>query len=319
MALLVAATCAFAAVGCGSGGGGGKVKPGQATTIKVGAIPIADVAPLYLGIKKGFFKQEKLTVKPQLAQGGAAIVPSVMSGSDQIGFSNVTSLIIAASKGLPVQIVSQGVLAARDRAHAWDALLVPKGSPITNVKQLEGKTIAVNNLKNVGPLTINTALAGMGVDYKKLKYLEIDFPDMPAALASHRVPAAWMVEPFASQAEAQGDRPLANPFEQTAPNLTIAGYFASKKYIEQNRDVVQRFVKAMTRSLTYAQAHPAEVRQIVPTYTQIPPQAAQHMPLPQWKPDLNLPTIARTEQLAKKYGYVQSTPSLNDLIWRPAG
>lgn len=318
VAALIAAMCIFVAVGCGSGGGG-KVKAGQPATLKVGTIPIADVAPLYLGIKKGFFKQEKLTIKPQPAQGGAAIVPTVMSGSDQIGFSNVTSLIIAASKGLPVQIVSQGVLAASSPAHAWDALLVPKGSPITNAKQLEGKTIAVNNLKNVGPLTINTALAGMGVDYKKLKYIEIDFPDMPAALASHRVPAAWMVEPFVSQAEAQGARPLAHPFEQTASSLTIAGYFANKKYIQQNPDVVKRFTKAMRRSLSYAQAHPAEVRQIVPTYTKIPPQAAKHMSLPQWKPDLNVPTISRTEQLAKKYGWIQSTPSLNDLIWRPAG
>ena len=37
------------------------------TTLKVGVIPIADVAPLYVGIDQGFFKDEKLTIKPQLA------------------------------------------------------------------------------------------------------------------------------------------------------------------------------------------------------------------------------------------------------------
>lgn len=316
---LFALLALLAGCGGGGGGGGGSSKAGQPATIKVGSIPIGDVAPLYLGIKKGFFQQEKLTVKPQLAQGGAAIVPAVMSGSDQIGFSNTTSLIIAASKGLPVQIISQGVLAGAGRSQAFDALLVPKGSPITNVKQLEGKTVAVNNLNNVGPLTINTALSKMGVDYKKIKYLEIDFPDMPAALASKRVPAAWMVEPFVSQAKAAGAKVLATPFEQTAPNLTIATYFASKQYIQGHKDVINRFVRAMNKSLSYAQQHPDEVRKIVPTYTKIPPAAAQHMTLPTWKPDLNTPTIKLTAQLAQKYGYIKSQPSLDDLIWKPSG
>jgi NitT/TauT family transport system substrate-binding protein len=310
------AACAVALTACG-GGGGGSTKAGQPATLKVGTIPIADVAPLYLGIQKGFFKEQKLTIKPQIAQGGAAIVTSVLSGADQIGFSNTTSLIIASSKGLPVQIIAQGVLGAKDRAHAWDALMVRKDSPITSPKQLEGKTVAVNNLNNVGPLTINTALAADGVDYKKVKYVEVDFPDMPAALASKRVDAAWMVEPFVSAVKAAGGRTLANPYEQTTPNMTIAAYFATKKFIADNQDVVKRFRTAIDKSNTYAQQHPAEVRKIVLTYTKIPVTAAQNMSLPQWRADLNEPTIQRTEQLAQKYGFVKSAPALNQLIWQP--
>src|SRR5688500_1052904 len=149
------------AAGCGddegSGGGGGGGAE-QVQTIKVGVIPIADVAPLYLGMDKGFFEEEGLTIEPQLAEGGAAIVPSVLSGDYQIGFSNTTSLIIAASKDLPVKIISLGVLAGTGPDDAWDALLVPKGSDIKAPADLEGKTVAVNTLNNVGPLTINTAM-----------------------------------------------------------------------------------------------------------------------------------------------------------------
>jgi NitT/TauT family transport system substrate-binding protein len=315
--LALLAACAAALVACGGGGGGGSTKAGQPVTLKVGTIPIADVAPLYLGIKHGFFKAQKLTVKPVPAQGGAAIVPAVMSGGDQIGFSNTTSLLIAGSKGLPIQMIASGVLGAQDRAHAWDALMVPKGSPITNVKQLEGKTIAVNNLNNVGPLTINTALASMGVDYHKVKYVEVDFPDMPAALAAHRVPAAWMVEPFVSAVKAAGGKVLATPFEQTTPNLTIATYFATKKYIADNPDVIKRFKAAIDKSLQYAQTHPDEVRKIVLTYTKIPPAAAQHMSLPTWRADMNVPTIQKTAQLAQKYGYTSKPADVNELIWQP--
>jgi NitT/TauT family transport system substrate-binding protein len=323
--LLTAIVCSLAivgVVGCGgddesAGGGGGNTEAAKPTTVKVGTIPIADVAPLYLGIKQGFFTAEKLDVQPQLAEGGAAIVPAVLSGSDQIGFSNVTSLLIAASKDLPVTIISQGVLAGEDETKAFDALLVPKDSKITDLKQLEGKTVAVNNLNNVGPLTINTALKANGVDYKKIKYIEVPFPDMPAALDSGRVPAAWMVEPFVSQVKAAGGKTLATPFEQTAPNLTIATYFTSKKYAQENPDVIQRFARAMNKSLDYAQTHPDEVRQIVTTYTKIPPAAAEKMTLPTWKSDLNQPTIEKTAELAKTYGFVKEAPAIDELIYEP--
>src|SRR4051794_25916979 len=101
--------CAALLAACGGGGsseeGGDTGKP---VTLKVGVIPIADVAPLYVGMKQGFFKQEKLTIKPTLAEGGAQIVAGTVSGGFDIGFSNVTSLLIASSKKVPVQIIAQG-------------------------------------------------------------------------------------------------------------------------------------------------------------------------------------------------------------------
>jgi NitT/TauT family transport system substrate-binding protein len=312
---LAALGCALALVACGGGdGGGGGGEEGQPATLKVGVIPIADVAPLYVGIDQGFFKAEKLTIQPQLAEGGAAIVPAVVSGDNQIGFSNTTSLIIASGKKLPVQIIAQGVLAGKGEKDAWDGLVVPKGSKIRSPEDLEGKTIAVNTLKNVGPLTINTALEERGVDYRTVKYVEVPFPDMNAALDAKRVDAAWTVEPFYSQATGAGGKVLLHPFEETASNLTIATYFASKQYIEQNRDVVDRFKRAMDKSLEYSANNPDAVRKAVLGYTKIPPKAAESMKLPQWQADLNEPTIEQTAELAKKYGFVEQPPALDELI-----
>jgi NitT/TauT family transport system substrate-binding protein len=77
-------------------------------TLKVGVVPITDVAPLYVGVAMGFFKDEHLLIEPVPAQSGAAIVPAVISGDDQIGFSNMVSLILAAAHGLPVMAVAYG-------------------------------------------------------------------------------------------------------------------------------------------------------------------------------------------------------------------
>src|SRR5215218_9679499 len=146
--LLALIGCAVAIAGCGgddesasqSGTSGGS---GQPTTLKVGVIPIADVAPLYVGIEQGYFKDEGLRIEPQIAEGGAAIATSVMSGDYQFGFSNVVSLATARSKKLPLRIVSQGASGHNSEKDAFDTLLVPKDSDIQEAPDLEGKTVAV--------------------------------------------------------------------------------------------------------------------------------------------------------------------------------
>jgi NitT/TauT family transport system substrate-binding protein len=312
---LLALACAVGVAACGGGdGGGGGGGGGGATSLKVGVIPIADVAPLYLGMKQGFFEEKQLTIKPQLAEGGAAITPAVLSGDFQIGFSNTISLLIAASKGLPVQIISQGVLAGKSQKDAWADLLVSKDGPIKAPKDLEGKTIAVNTLKNICEVTIKASLEKDGVAVDKLKFTEVPFPDMNAALDAGRVDGACVVEPFVSQGKAGKARGIDPFYVRTAPDLTVATYFTSKQYAQEHADVVDRFVEAMNKSLDYAQAHPDEVREVLLDYTQIPPEAAKQIKLPVWRPDLNEPTIELLSKLSLKYGLITEQPNLDELI-----
>ena len=308
---------ALVAGGCGddeeeSGGGGGQTA--EQTTLRVGVIPIADVAPLYLGVKQGFFEEQNLKIEPQLAEGGAAITPAVLSGDFQIGFSNTVSLLIAASKDLPVTIISQGVLGGKSEDEAWADLLVLKDGPIKDPKDLEGKTIAVNTLSNICEVTIRKSLSDMGVDDTKLKWAEVPFPDMNAALEAKRVDGACVVEPFVSQGKAGKARGIDPFYVNTAPDLTVATYFTSKQYAEENPEVVKSFVTAMEESLDYAQQNPDAVRQILLEYTQIPPEAVENIKLPQWRRDITTDTVELLSQLSLEYGLIESEPDLNELI-----
>jgi NitT/TauT family transport system substrate-binding protein len=319
LAGLAVLACAALLGACGggdeeeSGGGGGGSS--ETVSLKVGVIPIADVAPLYVGIRQGFFKEENLDIKPALAEGGAQIAAGTVGGSYDIGFSNVTSLLIAGSKDVPLQIIASGVNAGPEATakEAYDALLV-KDPAIKTAKDLEGKTIAVNTLQNVAPLATNRAMEKEGADYKSVKYVEVPFPETNAAIDSGRVDAGFLVEPFVSQGKGQGFRPLFYPFEEVAPNLQVATYFAARPYVEENGDVIERFTRAIKKSLDYSQQNPEAVRKEVLEYTEIPPAAAKGMVLPQWQPELEMPTIETTSQLAKKYGFLKEEPDLNELI-----
>ncbi len=313
---LAAAVVALALLAAGCGGddeptGGDTSKP---TTLKIGLIPIVDVAPVFLGQKQGFFEDEGIKLDPQFAAGGAAITPAVVSGDFDIGFSNTISLLIAASKDLPVQIVSQGVLGgSEDKPYA--DLLVPEDSPAAkDLKALEGKTIAANTLNNICGVTINNTLEQEGVDVSQIKYTEVPFPEMTAALEKGRVDAACGIEPFVTQAKGAGMVGVAPFYARTAPDLTVATYFASKQYIAENGDVVDRFVAAMDKSLQYANDNPEEVRDVLAEYTEIPPEAAAEINLPSWKPELTTDTIETLSELSEKYGYIESRPDVEELI-----
>ena len=313
------AATALLASACGgddeaSSGGGGT--PSQPEKVKIGLIPIADVAPVFVGIKQGFFKEQGIELDPQFAAGGAAITPAVVSGDFDIGFSNTISLLIASSKGLPIQIISQGVLGGPDQSKPWADLLVPGDGPVKEPKDLEGKTIAVNTLNNICGVTINATLEAKGVDVSKIKYTEVPFPDMVAALEKGRVDGACVVEPFVSQGKAAGMKGIDPFYAATAPNLTVATYFASKKLIESKPELVDRFKTAMEKSLQYAQENPDAVREVLPEYTQIPKEVAQKINLPSWEADLHEDTIQKLSELSQKYGYIDKQPNLDELIRR---
>src|SRR5262245_57901985 len=205
------ATLAFVVAGCGgsgSDGGGGSSGP---QTVTVGTLSIANAAPMYLGMQKGFFSDEGLKIKPHVGEGGAALIPALMSDQDQFAFVGVITAFTAVAKNLPIKIVTSSDDAAATADKDWQTLVVPKGSRIRGVQDLPGKTIAVNALRGLAEVVISRSLEKQGVDYHKVKLLEIPFPEMPAALEDHRVDAALLTEPFLSAVLAQGGTQIDAP------------------------------------------------------------------------------------------------------------
>jgi len=81
---LFAAAALFGAAACNSSNGTPST-PGQPDNVNVGVIAIVDVAPIYLGKQQGFFSKRNINLTLTTAQGGAAIVPAVVSGQYQFG------------------------------------------------------------------------------------------------------------------------------------------------------------------------------------------------------------------------------------------
>ena len=209
--LLAALTSAVLLVaGCGGDdkGGGGE---GEQTKVKVGVLPISNVAPLYLGMDKGFFKEQKLEIEPAPAQSGNEIVTAMVSGDLQFAFLGYVPATSARAQGLPLKLIANADNGAKTADEEWTQLMVNGDSPIRDVKDLEDKTIAVNALKGVGEVVIKAALEKKGVDPQSVKLLEVPFPEMPAALEKERVDVIWAPEPFLTTVLGKDGREIEAP------------------------------------------------------------------------------------------------------------
>jgi NitT/TauT family transport system substrate-binding protein len=315
-ALLLAAACGG---GSGGGGGGGGGTPSKPAKVDVGTLPISNAAPMYLGMRKGFFREEGLELQPHVAQNGAELITGALSGSYDFIFAGYIPSIVARAKGLPITVVAASDVGAKDAKDEWTITLSKKGSDIRAPKDLDGKTIAVNGLRGVGEVVIKASLEKQGVDPKSIKLLEVPFPEMPAALERGRVDAIWAAEPFLTQELGQGAREVDAPLVTLAPNFVNGGYEASDKYIAQNGDVVAKFNRAMSRSVDYADAHPDEVRKTIPTFTKIPPAVAAKIRLPVWSSKLDRGLLQQAAGYTQRYGIIKKAPKVDEMIWKGVG
>jgi NitT/TauT family transport system substrate-binding protein len=238
----------------------------------------------------------------------------VVSGQYQFAFGNVTSLLVARDKKLPLKVLTNGVSSVGVAGKDFGAVVVKKDSAITSAKDLAGKKVSINNLKNIGDTTIKASVRKAGGDPAKVQFVELPFPDAPAALQNNRVDAAWVVEPFLTQAISQGARPVAWNFVDAAPDLSVATYFTSEKMLAEDPDLVKRFARAMNKSLEYADANPDEVRRILGTYTKIPADVVAKMTLPKFPVEINRTSIETVAKLAEQDGLIGKAADVDALL-----
>jgi NitT/TauT family transport system substrate-binding protein len=302
------------AAACGSGGGEQTSNETKTEKVTVGVIAIVDVAPIYLGKSKGFFKDENIDLNLQVGSGGAASVPGVVSGKFQFAFANIVSLLIAREKGLPLKIVSNGASSTGVQGKDFGAVMVKGDSDIKTAKDLDGKVVGVNNQKNICDTTIRASIRKAGGNPKGMRPLELPFPDQPGALQKGQIDAACLVEPFVTIARSQGARPVASMYVDPAPDLGIAMYFTTEKMLNDNPELVERFTRAMKKSMEYADSHPDEVRQILGTYTQITPEIAEQITLPKFPVEVNKASTEAIAKFAQEDGLLTKPADVNALI-----
>jgi NitT/TauT family transport system substrate-binding protein len=263
------------AVGCGTSGSSSPSPAGTALEqpdITVAAIQSVTAAGLYVAQQRGFFADAGLHVTIDAVSGSSSAIPDLLADHVQVVFGNYVSDILAQAHG----VASLRFLAAGNVSgpHEQEVVVLP-GSPIASPADLRGKTIGVNALNNVGTMMIQAILARYGVPASAVHFVDIPFPSVGAALAAHRIDAAYVSDPFlTADKQKYGARTLFDCDQGAVANLPISGYVTTSAWAAKNPKTAAAFISALERGQALAGSDRAAVNTALAAYAGIPLKAA---------------------------------------------
>ena len=281
---------------------------------KLGYMKIVDNAAMFVAMEKGFFKAEGLELETVPMAGGAVIVQGVTSGDLQFGWTNVISLYQAHVEGFDFKLIAGGATNVRgsNETHAIEVL---KDSPIKTAKDLEGKTVAVNTLNNIVHLMAMAWVDKNGGSSAKVKFVELPFPQMEAALVAGKVAAISVHEPFAAAAARRPEiRVLSNPWGDVLSRFLIASWFASEKWIQKNKQTAQAFVRAINRGVDAIQADKEGARSAMIKWAGLNPDMVGKIGLPLFDKAVSEKDLQTTIDLTQKYKMIPRSIKAREVI-----
>jgi NitT/TauT family transport system substrate-binding protein len=312
-ALLIVAIAVFA--GCGGDGEvGSEAEEGGSTALKVQETAGMPSAFVGFGIEQGIFERHGLDVALEETQGGAATLPALINGDVQVGGSNVVSLLIAESKGLPIQAIAPGTSARGAGQKDFGALLAAPKSGIEDARDLEGATVAVNTLDNIAEVVVKAALEKEGADPSKVKLIEVPFPEMGPAMERGDVQGAFSIEPFVSTSVDSGAKVVNYSYVATEPDMQVGAYAVSRDFAAENADTVEAFKAAVADTAEQVKAHEQEFRTYLSEQAQIEPRLAKSIVLPEWHAELDVSSLQSTAELMQQYGLVEEPVDAQKLV-----
>jgi NitT/TauT family transport system substrate-binding protein len=288
--------------------------------VKVGYIPIAECAHLYVGIANRYFQQEGIEIELLPMKGGAAILPAVRQGDLDIGFTNVASLIVL-NAGLPRRAGNSFVSlvgASYERPGSTNhALLVRRNSKMSVKDLVRPQTkIALNTVRNIEELMLRRFLAKRGVAATRLNIVPIGFPEMLPALEKGTVDVASVVEPFIEPALRSGRFSLlAKQYQEVSPDTVVATYAVTRKWLDTHRDVGQRFVRAFQLASEFIRNNDPETRQILGSFTRIGKDDLAVIGMPAFEPTVTKAALQELIKEMRKYEFIQAEVDPEDLTW----
>lgn len=315
---LISLVALLASSGCGllSGSEGeGSGKNGlEQSKISVGVMPIVDTAAFHYALDNGYFEKEGLEVEPRTIQGGADGIPLLANGELDITWGNWVSYFQAQQKGaVDLSLLTDGYRAKK----GMFLTMAAPGKGISKPEDLKGKKIAVNTTKNVVELSTLAALKPYGVTKNDVEFVELPFPDMPAALQRGDVDAATMLDPFITKSEEIGAKQVLDVATADATEVPIAGFAASKEFTEQNPKTAQAFQRAMSRAQADVAADGSKAKQVVPSYAKVDQKTAQKIRLGTFPDKLEPKRLETIVRLMREHGLLKGDFDVEPLIYKP--
>lgn len=281
--------------GCVSGESStGAVKPAASTTSeKTLNLDYAYYNPESLVIKdQGWLEQAlpKTKITWVLSAGSNKANENLRAGVVDFGSTAGTPALLARANGSPQKVVD--VYSQPE----WSAVVVAKGSPITDIAQLKGRKIAATLGTDPYFFLLQT-LATAGLSPSDVQIVNLQHADGRTALERGDVDAWAGLDPFMAQTELESGSKL------IYRNLAFNSYGllnANESFLAQRPQDTQTVINTYERARAWITANPARTVQILATAAKIKPAVAEKQLRERTRLDIDpVPGAAQTAVLTK--------------------
>ena len=221
------------------------------------------------------------------------------------GAAATPPFLTAIEKQIPIVGVANAGNTTQGDDSDTGAFIVQADSPITELSDLSGRTVAVNALSSLPHVAAAARLADAGVDVSTVQFVAMPFNDMQAALEQGRVDAVLSVEPFMSQTIGAGSRQLSPLYlDVYQPGTTHTLYFASAQFAAQSPEVIEKFRAAIAKANDLVAGDDAVLRAALVEFGGMPQATADAVRLPAYETDFNIEGMKEMAQKMKKNGFL---------------
>lgn len=221
--------------------------------------------PQYVAIEKGFFKDEGLDIDLKTTAGGDKTMTTLLSNGADVALVGSETSIYVHAQGAEDPVINFAQL-----THTDGTFLVSR-KKIDNFSwdQLKGSTFLGQRKGGMPQMVGEFVLKEHGIDpHKDLNLIQnIDFANVANAFASGTGDFVQLFEPTASVFEKEGKGHIVASFGEESGNVPYTDYMAKKSYIKENKETLEKFVRAIHKAAKWVEENdPKEVAKVVQPY-----------------------------------------------------
>jgi NitT/TauT family transport system substrate-binding protein len=286
----------------------------SAMTVRVAYIPFEASAQLFYAQELGLWTKAGLTVQMQPNPFGAAIAAAVASDAVDVGYATVMTLASAHAKKIPFTIIAPAN--AFDVSQPPGGMLMSANKDVRKGVDLNGKLIGTPGLNTLGEYGVRAWVDAGGGDATTLRFVELPFSEMPAALATGRIDAAYVAEPFLTQAKKTAHT-VSVEFDAIANSFLVAGWFTTNDWAKSHARAVQLFAQSMRDASDWALKNPDKCPAILAKYLKVDVATVAATPRAYFARTLDPAQVQTGIDLTAKYAKFETFPA-SELIYAPA-
>ncbi len=217
-------------------------------------------AVLWIAREAGLFEKNGLRAEVAYIRSGTTMSQALLAGELQVAQTGGPAVLQAAVGGADFVLV----------AVALNTTPIVIMGTVSKIEDLKGKAVGVTRYGANTDISARFALRKFGLQPDKdvaMVQLE-DYPGIMGGIASGRIAAGALADPFTEHAAKLGYKEIANiaALGLEFPFVTLA---AKKSYVRDHADVVQRFVRAYTEAIALYKNKPELAAKVTEKYTGI--------------------------------------------------